>query len=79
MMNQFNSDKEDDMVTQPQAPVGISIPAIGVGLQPETANPAETNTITAFHTIGFVKVGSFALPKSGYSLPFAIMEKNGSL
>lgn len=45
------------MVTQPQAPVGISIPAIGVGLQPETANPAETNTITAFHTIGFVKVG----------------------
>ena len=35
--------------------------------------------IALYRRIGFVKVGSFALPKSGYSLPFAIMEKNGSL
>ena len=35
--------------------------------------------VALYRRVGFVTVGSFALPKSGYSLPFVMMKKNGSL
>ena len=35
--------------------------------------------IRLYRGFGFVKVGSFTLPKVGYSLPFVVMEKNDTV